>query len=178
MLPLASRAFKIMGVFERVLGHPVHPSDDFFEVGGHSVLATMMTFALRQELRQEFPLNLLYQCRSVEQLSIVLQQSIDDPSLDVGDVVESTSSDKVAVTDLATETALDASITPNGRPVASKVGCRAAQSPATSWLDLAPLARAGGERVFLAGPTFTSRSSACTWARVRRKKDCVSCWPH
>jgi len=111
-----------MAVFERVLGHPVHPSDDFFEVGGHSVLATMMTFALRQELRQEFPLNLLYQCRSVEQLAIVLQQSIDDPSLDVGDVVESSSADKVDAIDLAKEMTLEASVTPNGRPVAAKVG--------------------------------------------------------
>lgn len=108
---------KILGVFEKVLGHPVHPSDDFFEVGGHSVLATMMTFALRQELRQEFPLNLLYQCRSVQALADVLQQSIDDPSLDVGE----TAGENVEEIDLATELQLDAAIAPAGRAVSDKM---------------------------------------------------------
>lgn len=108
---------KIHAVFEKVLGHPVHPSDDFFEVGGHSVLATMMTFTLRQELRQEFPLNLLYQCRSVEQLAEVLQQSLDDPSLDVAD----SAGDSVEEISLEAEVQLDASIAPAGREVSPKV---------------------------------------------------------
>jgi hypothetical protein len=32
-------------------GRPVHPEDNFFEIGGHSILATRLTFQLRQALK-------------------------------------------------------------------------------------------------------------------------------
>jgi len=36
----------------RRAGRPVHPDDNFFEVGGHSIMATRLTFQLRDQLKQ------------------------------------------------------------------------------------------------------------------------------
>ena len=71
--PITPLQKELMGVWEEVLGRPVHPRDNFFEVGGHSILATRLTFQMRQVLRQDLPLNLLYKCPTVSQLAQAIE---------------------------------------------------------------------------------------------------------
>jgi hypothetical protein len=48
---LSSLEQAILQVWEEALGRLVHPDDNFFEIGGHSILATRVTFQLRQVLK-------------------------------------------------------------------------------------------------------------------------------
>ncbi len=48
---LTSLEQEILQVWQDALGRPVHPDDNFFEIGGHSILATQVTFQLRQVLK-------------------------------------------------------------------------------------------------------------------------------
>merc|ERR1712226_1398295 len=59
---------QLLSIFESVLGYPVRVDDNFFEVGGHSISATRVTFKIRQQFKQELPLNLLYKCPTVSAL--------------------------------------------------------------------------------------------------------------
>lgn len=122
-----------------MLGRPIRIGDNFFEVGGHSILATRLTFQLREAIKQDFPLNMLYQYPSVKALStavtvswagrdhewppfclalsksyamlIPLQQSSIDPSLEL----MGSSRESAEKIDPAQEVMLDASIAANGR---------------------------------------------------------------
>eukprot|EP00730_Choanoeca_flexa_P002676 TRINITY_DN11128_c0_g1_i1.p1 TRINITY_DN11128_c0_g1~~TRINITY_DN11128_c0_g1_i1.p1 ORF type:complete len:749 (+),score=225.20 TRINITY_DN11128_c0_g1_i1:35-2248(+) len=100
---------ELMGVWEAVLGRPVHPDDNFFEVGGHSIMATQLTFKLRDQLKQDMPLNLLYQYPTVRQLA----KALEDRSANA--VQDTTGREHCEVIDLKQELRLDASIAANGR---------------------------------------------------------------
>ena len=74
---------RLLAVFEEVLGRPVMVDDNFFDVGGHSILATRLTFQLRQSLKQELPLNLLYQFPTVKGLASAVQAGLDDAYMEL-----------------------------------------------------------------------------------------------
>ncbi|KJE96719.1 aminoadipate-semialdehyde dehydrogenase [Capsaspora owczarzaki ATCC 30864] len=71
---------ELMQLWESVLGRPVRVDDNFFDVGGHSILATRLTFQLRQALRRELPLNLLYQYPTIRSISSALDAVECDPA--------------------------------------------------------------------------------------------------
>eukprot|EP00040_Diaphanoeca_grandis_P023592 m.128593 g.128593 ORF g.128593 m.128593 type:complete len:1288 (+) comp29345_c3_seq1:30-3893(+) len=99
-----------LATFEKVLGRTILPSDNFFEIGGHSVMATQLTFCLRETLKQDFPLSLLYKCPSVTALSAALEETMEGPVAPSDVVVED--SDTI---DVKAETTLHESIAPNGK---------------------------------------------------------------
>eukprot|EP00127_Corallochytrium_limacisporum_P005893 Clim_evm38s214 gene=Clim_evmTU38s214 len=70
---------KIHEVWVNVLKRPVRLTDNFFDIGGHSILATQLTFQLRTILRSEMPLNLLYSFPTIEGLAAEIEKSSNDP---------------------------------------------------------------------------------------------------
>ncbi len=56
-------------------------TDNFFDMGGHSILATRLTFEMREELRLELPLNLLYTYPTIANLAEVLTAASSSPPL-------------------------------------------------------------------------------------------------
>jgi L-aminoadipate-semialdehyde dehydrogenase len=84
-------------------------NDSFFDLGGHSVSATMLVFQLRKRLQQsDLPLALLYDFPTIAQMSAAIARS--------GDATVVTDKQPVAAAatklDLAAEVALDESIRP------------------------------------------------------------------
>lgn len=102
---------RLLGVFEEVLGRPVMVDDNFFDVGGHSILATRLTFQLRVALKQELPLNLLYQFPTVATLAVAVQAGLDDAYMELS----SDARQSAETVDLAKEAVLEESIAGNGR---------------------------------------------------------------
>ena len=102
---------KLLGVFEEVLGRPVMLDDHFFEVGGHSILATKLTFQLRVTFKQELPLNLLYQYPTAASLAKVIQAGLNDALYELS----SDARESADFVDPAVEIKLDESIAGNGR---------------------------------------------------------------
>lgn len=63
----------LLHIWATVLGRAVRLDDNFFNVGGHSILATRLTFEMRQALGLELPLNLLYVSPTVRQIARVIE---------------------------------------------------------------------------------------------------------
>ncbi|GAA2500755.1 amino acid adenylation domain-containing protein [Streptomyces gobitricini] len=63
---------RLRGVWERVFGFRVGPDDDFFGLGGNSLLAVRLLAALRDAAMPVFPLPRLYQHRTVRALAAYL----------------------------------------------------------------------------------------------------------
>ncbi len=59
---------------------PVSVQDDFFDIGGDSLLAMRMIFHIREELDRTLPLHTLFQNRTLEQLAAVLRQDTPIPA--------------------------------------------------------------------------------------------------
>eukprot|EP00051_Salpingoeca_urceolata_P007651 m.99362 g.99362 ORF g.99362 m.99362 type:complete len:1315 (-) comp15332_c1_seq1:111-4055(-) len=102
---------ELMSIWEEALGRPVLPDDNFFDVGGHSIMATRVTFAMRTALKQELPLNLLYQFPSIRKLSEAIETSREDPSAEI----PSTGRENAETVDPEVEVVLDVSIALRGR---------------------------------------------------------------
>eukprot|EP00054_Salpingoeca_dolichothecata_P011596 m.64349 g.64349 ORF g.64349 m.64349 type:complete len:1290 (+) comp19542_c0_seq1:69-3938(+) len=98
---------QLMDIWEEVLGRPVLPTDNFFHVGGHSILATRLTFSMRSALKQDLPLNLLYQYPTISQISQAIESTRLDPSLEM----PTSGRETAEVLDLKAEVVLDESIT-------------------------------------------------------------------
>jgi hypothetical protein len=60
---------RLRGVWEKVFGFRVGPDDDFFTLGGNSLLAVRLLAALREAAMPVFPLPQLYLHRTVRTLA-------------------------------------------------------------------------------------------------------------
>ncbi len=61
---------RVASIWERVLGvSPIGVTDDFFEIGGHSLLAVRLTAALEAEFGQALPVSAVVASPTVEQLA-------------------------------------------------------------------------------------------------------------
>ncbi|VVT44479.1 uncharacterized protein SAPINGB_P000430 [Magnusiomyces paraingens] len=70
----------IKEVWLDVLPHPhaIEPTDSFFDIGGHSILATSMIFALRKRLTMEVPLGLIYSHPTLSDFAANIEKLSDD----------------------------------------------------------------------------------------------------
>eukprot|EP00043_Microstomoeca_roanoka_P019450 m.219113 g.219113 ORF g.219113 m.219113 type:complete len:1307 (+) comp16996_c4_seq1:173-4093(+) len=101
---------KIREVFNQFLPGPATLHDNFFEIGGHSILATKVTFHLREVLKQDIAINLLYQYPTIAKLAAVIEElEISGRDLPVSN---RQLQEKL---DIEAETALDPSILPPRR---------------------------------------------------------------
>ena len=70
---------KMKKLWESVLGHSIGLEDSFFDCGGHSVMATQLTFQMRKELGIDVPLNLLFTHPTLKEMSPILEKSLVEP---------------------------------------------------------------------------------------------------
>jgi amino acid adenylation domain-containing protein len=74
--PRTERERRMVRIWERLLDfHPIGVTDDFFERGGHSLLAVMLLTELKAELDIELTLERLLECRTIEALSRHLDEA-------------------------------------------------------------------------------------------------------
>lgn len=66
----------LIGIWESVLGiRPINRKDNFFEIGGHSVLAARMFGRMEKVLGKSLPLATLFQGPTIEKLAALLRDS-------------------------------------------------------------------------------------------------------
>jgi len=75
-LPQDALQSQLIGIWESVLGKkPIGIRDNFFEMGGHSLLAARLMHRMGQALGTTLPLSVLFQAPTIEKLAAALQQS-------------------------------------------------------------------------------------------------------
>ena len=73
---------KLADIWASLLGLPaVDLFDNFFDIGGHSILATRLIFQLRQEFRVDLPLNMLFDNPTVATMAQAITVQIGDSGL-------------------------------------------------------------------------------------------------
>lgn len=76
--PRHSLEQQLVEVWEEVLRiSPIGVRDDFFDLGGHSLLALQIMSRIQKNYGRNLPLHILFEKRTVEQLSIVLREELE-----------------------------------------------------------------------------------------------------
>ncbi|MEI2580369.1 amino acid adenylation domain-containing protein [Scytonema sp. PRP1] len=69
---------KLAQIWAEVLKvYPVGIKDNFFDIGGHSLLAVQLMARIEQQFKKNLPLAALFQNSTIEQLATILRQPID-----------------------------------------------------------------------------------------------------
>lgn len=79
--------------------------DSFFDLGGHSILATRMIFELRKQLNVEVPLGVIFKNPTIEAFAREVEKSIKGDSFQLADGKESVSEKKEEAIDYAKDAA-------------------------------------------------------------------------
>src|SRR5262249_60814712 len=67
----------LAGLWSEVIGvGPLGPADDFFALGGHSILATRMLSRLRDRLAVEVPLSALFEAPTLSEVAAVVEATL------------------------------------------------------------------------------------------------------
>ena len=69
LTPLQSSLRQVWSTLLKIPSTQIQLSDSFFDLGGHSILATQMVFELRQSTALEVPLGLIYKAPTLAQLA-------------------------------------------------------------------------------------------------------------
>ena len=79
--PRDALEMELVKIWENLLqAHPIGIQEDFFEIGGHSLLAVRLMAKIEEQLGQNLPLSTLFQGATVEKLATILRQQVDRPS--------------------------------------------------------------------------------------------------
>jgi amino acid adenylation domain-containing protein len=72
---------ELVAIWKRVLGcDPIDPEDDFFEVGGHSLLAVELFDQIERSLGEYLPLATIFEAPTVRRLASIIRRSAWDGS--------------------------------------------------------------------------------------------------
>lgn len=78
VLPRYALEMQLAAIWEEILGiHPVGVQDNFFEIGGHSLLAVHLMAQIQQQLGKNLPLATLLHNPTVEQMASIISQRAD-----------------------------------------------------------------------------------------------------
>ncbi|MDB9429192.1 amino acid adenylation domain-containing protein [Microcystis aeruginosa CS-555/01A07] len=76
VIPRDNLELKLTQIWEHLLKRqPISITDDFFDMGGHSLLALQLMAIIEQEFNIDLPLSILFSRGTIEQLAILLRQS-------------------------------------------------------------------------------------------------------
>ena len=76
--PQTALQIQLLHLWERLIGvHPVHPEDNFFDLGGNSLTALRLFAEIKKTFQKDLPLATLLQAPTVAALAAVLQQEDD-----------------------------------------------------------------------------------------------------
>ena len=79
--PRSDMESQLRETWEEVLGvHPIGVQDNFFDLGGHSLVASRLLIQIQKVFGRTFPLSIFLQTPTVEQMANVLQQKEWSPS--------------------------------------------------------------------------------------------------
>ena len=69
---------ELLRLWERLLGvHPVHPDDNFFDLGGNSLTALRLFAEIKKTFQKDLPLSTLLEAPTAARLAAALQQETD-----------------------------------------------------------------------------------------------------
>ena len=75
LAPRDSLELQLTKIWEKVLGHqPISIRDNFFDLGGHSLMAVRLFMQIEQVFERSLPLAVLFQAPTIEQLATVLRE--------------------------------------------------------------------------------------------------------
>ncbi|GMG22298.1 unnamed protein product [Ambrosiozyma monospora] len=63
----------------------INPDDSFFDLGGHSILATRMIFELRKKLSVDVPLNTIFKFPSISSFAAEIERVVDEDDFQLAD---------------------------------------------------------------------------------------------
>ncbi|PVV04413.1 hypothetical protein BB560_001095 [Smittium megazygosporum] len=76
---------KLLNIWASLLdlapGISINRDSNFFDLGGHSILATRMVFRIRKELAEEAPLGMVYQSPTLYSMTVAINDIINDNKL-------------------------------------------------------------------------------------------------
>lgn len=76
VIPRNNLELKLTQIWEQLLNRqPISVTDDFFDIGGHSLLALQLMAIIEQEFNIELSLSILFQNGTIENLATLLRQS-------------------------------------------------------------------------------------------------------
>ncbi|PVU90289.1 hypothetical protein BB561_004937, partial [Smittium simulii] len=82
---LGNTGHKLLKIWLDLLNLPasaqITKESNFFDLGGHSILATRMVFRIRKELAEDAPLGIVYQSPSLQEMTIAIDDLINDMKL-------------------------------------------------------------------------------------------------
>jgi surfactin family lipopeptide synthetase A len=71
---------RLIEIWEAVLGvQPIHPEDNFFDLGGHSLLSIQLFARIEQAFNQALPPTVIFQAPTVRAVAVLLDQSAEEP---------------------------------------------------------------------------------------------------
>lgn len=77
--PRDSLELELAQIWEEVLNlRPIGVTDNFFDIGGHSLLAVRLMALIQQQFGRELPLSTLFQGGTIEKLAIILRSNISE----------------------------------------------------------------------------------------------------
>jgi thioesterase domain-containing protein/acyl carrier protein len=77
--PTNSTEVRLLQIWENLFGiQPIGIRDDFFDLGGHSILALRLMASIQKQFKQELPLATLLAEPTIERLARILQQQSGD----------------------------------------------------------------------------------------------------
>ena len=69
---------QLVQIWEKVLDvHPIGVTDDFFDLGGHSLLGLRLFSRIRKQIGHDLPVSVLFRGATIENLARVLRRQID-----------------------------------------------------------------------------------------------------